>query len=57
MIAASQLRARGPFTFVLNHGEAPVALPWGRGGTDLLTGAPAGAVLSLPGYGVAVVGG
>jgi len=52
-----EVRARGPFVFVLNHAEEPVALPWGRGGRDVLTGQAVGKTLSLPGFGVAVVQG
>ncbi|GAB4568916.1 MAG: beta-galactosidase [Anaerolineae bacterium] len=43
------------FTFLLNHGEEPVAVRVIRPGTDLLTGAAVGGEVTLPPYGVVII--
>jgi beta-galactosidase len=49
---ALELVRRGPYTFVLNHGDSPVAVP-GVHGADLLTGSAFPG--EVPAGGVAVV--
>ena len=43
------------YTFVLNHGTAPVSVTAPTGSRDLLTGEATGGELTLPAYGVAVL--
>ncbi|MDQ0614298.1 beta-galactosidase [Microbacterium sp. W4I4] len=43
------------YTFLLNHGTAPVAFALPASGVDLLTGADAAGVVELGGYGAAVI--